>query len=131
MLGRRTEASIMIPADVRRQVVWVRYVAAGDVLWVPAWADPARFAGDPEARVECELNEFDDFKEWRRIWARARLEPVSSTGAVGERVQWRQGALLLRGLVPEFANIDHAAMNNRVLFRLTIEEISGVAVRLA
>jgi uncharacterized protein len=75
--------------------------------------------------VAFEVDEVEDVFRWRSVVVHGGFHVLDEHGPEWERSEWRRGVELLRELVPDTFAEGDPVPHRRVLFRISVQEITG------
>jgi hypothetical protein len=75
--------------------------------------------------VAFEVDEVEGIFQWRSVVIHGGFYVMDEHGPDWEVAQWRRGLELLRQLIPETLAEGDPAPHRRVLFRISVQEITG------
>jgi nitroimidazol reductase NimA-like FMN-containing flavoprotein (pyridoxamine 5'-phosphate oxidase superfamily) len=77
--------------------------------------------------VAFQVDEVEDLENWRSVVVHGAFFPLIPDESEGGRERWRRGLEAARRLVPESLTDDDPFPDREILFRISVDEVSGRA----
>jgi uncharacterized protein len=128
LLGRNHVGRIAYAAGNAVEIVPIHYLLHEG--WLYGRTTPGtrlETVGRPWWPVAFQTDEIHGLFTWRSVVVKGGFYPVDEEGAAWEREAWHVGVERLRDLIPETFTAADPTPQRTVLFRISVQEVSGRA----